>query len=259
MNRLVYVAVALSLVACSGSKGHAGSPSVSAAASSTPAATSAAPASSAAPTTAPTTSAGTPTSTPTTKKPTPTKTKASVPNVKAQVLVLSDLPAGWSRQKVDNDTSGEPACFKEIDAKTGKPAAHVEVAFQGSPEGLPALDETLNYVKSSVKADFAIVVKGLSHCRKVSISSGGATLTGSIVPISFPKVGDESRAYQMLLSGVVRKVRVTVGFDILTFGVGHEEVTLVLSTVGPPVISDLEGAARLALGRIQGTGGGTTT
>lgn len=278
MKRLLYVVLAISLAACSSGKTTAKPPASSAALSSAgttsaftsaAASTSAAAASSGA---APSTSsppastspsaAGSAPAPASTTSAAPETSKPAVPNVKAQALALGDLPAGWSVEKQSKDNSGEPTCFKKL-AKLqnagGKPLAHVEVQFQGSPDGLPSLDESIDAVRSGIKADFSAVVKALARCGRISVPSNGTTLSGTITPMSFPKIGDESKAYQLLLSGVVNKVRVTAGFDILLFGVGNEEVTLLYTTLGAPAISEFQGATKLALDKIRAAGGGTTT
>lgn len=262
MNRLVYAAVALTLVACSGSKGGQGAQETQSSAAST---TSAAPAppSTTVPASPSRTASPSPSQaaspSPASPSPDPAPTRSAAPDIKAQLLALGDLPAGWSRHKPSTDSSGEPACFKKLENGGAKPLAHGEVGFQGSPDGLPTLDESIAYVQKGVSADLAQVIKVLAHCGKISVPTTGGTLTGTLAPMSFPKVGDESRAYQLLLSGVVNKVQVTAGFDLLLMSVGREEVTLLYSTFGPPGLRDFQAAVTLAYDKIQGSGGGTAT
>lgn len=172
------------------------------------------------------------------------------------MLALEDLPAGWSAGKAASDTSGEPGCLKKLDDLTKKRAASAEVQYQASAQGLPMLLESIDYVRSGAAADFVQVQKALQRCGKISLPTAGTELTGRIVPMSFPRLGDESKAYQMALSGVVNKIRVTAGFDILLMRLGGEEITLMYATLGVPGIRDFQAATKLAVDKIQGS---TTT
>jgi hypothetical protein len=251
MKRILYVVpvLVLGLAACSSDKGTATPSStsfpVTPAAATTPAA-------STTPAQAP--GATSPVATPSSASPTPVKTKPAVPNVKAQVLALSDLPAGWSKHKIDNSTDGEPACFKALDADTREPLAKAQVEYQGTPNGLPLLDEEIAYDPKAAASEFTKAVKALDRCGKISVKTNGTTLSGAMGAMSFPKMGDQTKAYQLTLSGVVRGVRVTAGFDILVLRVGAEDVSLLYSTFGAPDIREFQGAAKLVMDKINGAG-----
>jgi hypothetical protein len=237
MKRLLYVVpmLVLGLAGCSSTKGTAAPPSTTVPITPGAAATS-------------------PAATPSSASPTPAKTKPAVPNVKAQALALSDLPAGWSQHKIDNSSKGEPACFKVLDADTTKPLAKAEVEYQGTPNGLPLLDEDISYGPKAAASEFTKAVKALDRCGKISVTTNGTTLSGAMGAMSFPKMGNQSKAYQLTLSGVVKGVPVSAGFDILLLRAGGEDVSLLYSTFGAPDIRDFQGAAKLAMDKINQAG-----
>ena len=252
----------LTLAACSSSRGTATRPSASVpvtpVAAATTSGTATTPAAAATSSSVPAaTSAQAPASTSpvaTPSSPSPVKTKPAVPNLKAQVLALSDLPAGWSKHKIDDSNDGDPACFKALSADTHEPLAKSQVEYQGTPDGLPLLDEEIAYDPKAAASEYAKAVKALDRCGKISVKTNGTTLSGSMAAMSFPKTGDQSKAYQLILSGVIKGARVTAGFDILVLRVGAEDVSLLYSTFGVPDIREFQGAAKLVMDKINGSG-----
>lgn len=280
MRRVVFLVpvLAMSLVACSGSKSNpaasSSKPPVSAAASTTSAApgssapVSTVPATTAAPTsavasvvpsvaasTAP--SVGAPSSAPApTSAAATTSAAPAKPDVKKQVIALTDLPAGWLRDTAGSGSdAGDPACFKAVDDKKDKPAARAQVNYKASAEGLPAVQEQVAYEPKKSVAALTRAKNALDKCGAISLVTNGTTLKGSMSPMSFPTVGDASAAYQLVLSGVVTNTRVTVGFDLLLFRVGDEDVALFYTSLGAPLLTEFEAVAKLAVGKIQGAGG----
>ena len=280
MRRVVFLVpvLALSLAACSGSKSAPAASSstpISGAAttsvtatSGTPAAASTAPATSAAAVSPapPSAAASTAPAAPSTAAPSvPPSTAAAAsttpaapakPDPKKQVIALTDLPAGWLLDKAGSGSdAGDPACFKAVDDQKDKPAARAQVNYKASAEGLPAVQEQVAYEPKKSVAALTRAKNALDKCGAISLVTNGTSLKGSMSAMSFPTVGDASAAYQLELSGVVSSTRVTVGFDLLLFRVGDEDVALFYTSLGTPVLTEFEAVAKLAVGKIQGAGG----
>ncbi len=247
--------LALSLVACSTGKGHVADPPKSATTITTaPATTSAAAKLSAA-----VTSVARPTSSPapvaTTAPPSSTIPSTSkLPTVKAQVLALDDLPTGWKQHTIiPSDDSTTPKCLRAIDSSSRPSTDRAAVSFQVPPNSLPSLYESIDYAPQVAAEELHQALRSLDSCHMISIPVGPATLAGMMRPMSFPSIGDESKAYQVVLVGG-SKIQVTLGIDILVTRVGDEDVTLLYSTLGVPTRRDFTAVVKLALDKMNGTG-----
>lgn len=159
-------------------------------------------------------------------------------------MSLRDLPAGWS---VPNSSSGsvrEPDCFAAAQRTSGA-AADQSATFAKSQ--LPVLIENLGYYPGrSAASNFTASAAALSSCKQVTFSAGGATLTGTVQAMSFPTLGDESRAYDVTLSGY----GFTLSIQIVLARKGHELLIVAYADQGAPDRGSFARFANVAFGKL---------
>ncbi|HEY7007755.1 MAG TPA: hypothetical protein VH395_02375 [Jatrophihabitantaceae bacterium] len=153
-------------------------------------------------------------------------------NVKAQLLTVDDLPAGWAADNSsDSDDSGpEPPCLKTMKAAE-KATEDAEADFvQGTD--FPILQEQLGYFGSQATAlrDYAVAVATLNRCRDFSFTSEGHKFTGTIGRLSFPKLGQRSAAWRLRLTAE----GLTFGIDLLIVQKGPELNLMLYGSPGTP-------------------------
>jgi len=176
-----------------------------------------------------------------------------IPNLQAELLTPSDMPAGWSVDKSPSDATSRPSCLKNLDAQlhTGE-ISRAEAKYQGGSNSIPHLDETLAFYGHGVATGkLAIFDQTISRCGQVTFSSGGNTFTGTIGAMSFPAVGDESYAYQMNLSTKANGLNVTIGFDVVVARKGDTAFDLALTDLGTPDLSQFRGLVTKALAKLS--------
>jgi len=175
------------------------------------------------------------------------------PDLKAELLVISDLPAGdWS--VVRNTTSGAtPSCFAVVRSDLDlKAATQAQVTFIHGSNSLPVFEELLAYLPGRGQSSMTAATHVISGCGHISLTLGGQNLTGVVRPVSFPAVGDQSAAYQLSLSGTVSGQPVTLGVDAIIFRKGDIVATIQYVDLGPPLdITALEQITQLAAAKVS--------
>ena len=197
-------------------------------------------------------------------------TAAAVPRTAAQLrkalLTLSDLPAGFQKEKADGDDDGgvkavspKPGCAElvkimNIDKIPGT-VAEVTAGFSGGQAG-PFVQESLTALPSASAADgfvtrFRKAVKG---CSAVTVAiPGEGKVRVKVAEISFPELGDGTAAVRFSATDpqfeglefdlvVVQSADVIVGLTF--FGAGG---------------SDAQQFTRTAVDKVQETLGSTGT
>jgi hypothetical protein len=167
-----------------------------------------------------------------------------VPDLKAQLLTLADLPAGWS---IDNSSSGDdpstPPCLQRPDTKLHT-TDKANASFVKGSSGLPAFAQAIGYFgdKAAASGEFSADAVIFNGCKDVSFTSDGQKITGSIRPMSFPTFGDQSQAW----GGTFTAPGGTFGFDIFLMQKGAELESLVYGDLGPPDVKGLQTLAKSA-------------
>ena len=163
--------------------------------------------------------------------------------VKAKALSLSDMPTGWS---VNNAALHSPnaGCLIPVFRGSNLTIAKVHYADSGN---LPTLDEEVAASKSASKA-FASNVKRLNACHTAKVTSQGQTVTYSIGQLSYPKVGNQSAAYNVsfTVSGI------TGSEDIVIWRSGSYLGGIALGDEGSVDTSLLQTFVSQAVSKIQG-------
>ena len=167
----------------------------------------------------------------------------------SELLAVSDLPAGWSSVPSSDSTSSTPQCFQNVKTDL-KPTSKAEATFQGGSSGLPLLDESLGYLPGRGQQAIALISQVLSRCGQISLTSDGATITGTIGAMSFPAVGDQSSAWQINLTGTESGISLTVGIDFIVFRKGDTLALIFYGDLGTPDIQTVEHLVQVAASKL---------
>lgn len=244
------VALVLTLSGCSGGSGQ-GSAAPSASSSATTSAT---------PTLAATTSSApsaTPTVAPSTPVAKPVRTAAELTKA---LLVLTDLPAGFS---IDKDT-GDDGPDVRVSSKDSRCARLVGLTNADNPPGSkssagrsysagaqgPFVDESLDWMGSTtaVAALQRSFQKAVASCRTMSLTIPGEGRSPiSVSQVSAPKAGINPVAVRFTATGGPLD-----GLEVTMVTTGVDDVVLAVTVVaGTP--DDIDGATTIAVEKAQAT------
>jgi hypothetical protein len=135
------------------------------------------------------------------------------PDLKAQLLTVADLPAGWSidNSDISGDNADTPPCMQRMDSglRTND-KAHASFV-KGSD--LPWFAQGIGYFgdEGTARSNFSTGAEIYNGCTDFSFTSDGQKITGSMEAMSFPKFGDQSQAWHQTLIAQ----GTTVGADIV--------------------------------------------
>lgn len=170
----------------------------------------------------------------------PTTTLAP-PNLKPLLLSVTDLPTGWS---VDNSKSGGSSTFNGC--KTFNTVNQSDTASaEFTDGGLPVLVESLGW-SPNAPALLKSGIANVNQCKSMTISNNGQTENATMGPMSFPTVGSQSAAYQM----IVNIKGLNVDFDIIIAQKGNYLVLVALGDLGPPNTTQLQQFVSSAIAKI---------
>jgi hypothetical protein len=160
----------------------------------------------------------------------PSKDGVTADDLKPMLLTTADLPAGWTAEPADDDDddsddSDAPECFQAITRQV-TPAEVPDVEADFTQGDFPVLFQRIGYLGDEAAERFEIVTTGLSQCTDLTLPAGqGQVLTGTITPLPFPSLGDESAAYRMAfdfqglpLTFDVSLTRIDGAVNIMLFG-----------------------------------------
>ena len=167
-------------------------------------------------------------------------------NLTPQLLTVADLPAGWVAHNASSSGSVNFACLQKLKA------AHLSLSkasagfIQGS--GFPLLQQRVVYYGTSARAitSYTSGVAELNNCTGVSGTGGGFKFTGSIDALSFPKMGDESSAWQIALSSD----GYSFGCDVVVVRKGPELTLILYGDLGTPDITAATSLVRTAIAKM---------
>jgi hypothetical protein len=179
--------------------------------------------------------------------PVSTPTTTPPPDLNAELLNGSEL-AGWSGQA--NSDAGEPKCLDKVRSALGT-ASKAQATFTHGSNGLPVLEESLYYVPGHGQSDMAVVKQTLAGCGAVTMSSGGATFTGSMGSLLFPAVADQSSAYKMYLSGTISGQSLTLAVDLVVFRKADTVAIILYGNLGSASKQALKPLVRDAAAKVQ--------
>jgi hypothetical protein len=132
----------------------------------------------------------------------PTATAATaIPSVKSLLLTEADVPAGWTVGAPSSSTASDsaPDCLKGFESVGGS-AGGVDANFQLGTNG-PQFGETLRSALGNASDSVTTFTNALGACKNFSFTSGGQKFSGTIAPLTFPHVGNQSSAFTLTISG----------------------------------------------------------
>jgi hypothetical protein len=167
------------------------------------------------------------------------------PDLKAQLLTVAELPAGWS---IDNSNSGgdktsTPSCLRRpLDSELHANAKADASFVRGSD--FPWLNQGIAYFgdDATASAKLSTIAAILNGCKDLSYTSDGHKVTGSMGVMSFPNFGDHSQAWDMTLTAE----GTTVGFDLVLMQKGAELEQLFYGDLGWLDVTELQTLAESA-------------
>lgn len=176
---------------------------------------------------------------------TPPATTTPKPDLKTELIGLSDLPAGWSVDNSSSSSSSTPKCFTSV--KTDLHASEkAEASYQDGSNGVPALEEYLAYVPGNGQHAMALVTQVFNSCGQISFTSGGYTFSGTVGQMAFPAMGDQSSAWQINLSTKASGLDITAGVDTIAIRKNDTVCLLLYIDLGTPDIATLQQLAQKA-------------
>ena len=169
---------------------------------------------------------------------------SKAPRLESMLLTVKQLPIGWN---VDNSPGSGFGCLHNALEPPGvKLTASAAVAFQDQG-ALPQVAEKLATYTTAARQAFAAITGTLDRCKRLSGTSGGQKVTGTVGQMSLPGYGDQSAAFvaSFTISGL------TADEDVLIARKGSVLIGLSEGAVGSPDLTQFQRFVRLALARIH--------
>lgn len=119
------------------------------------------------------------------------------------LLTVEDLPTGWTVAPDDGEEGGEDDSADEfckgldITKSEVEPSSEAEADFQGGQTGPFASQLVAVYDGDKAEQAFDELVSALEDCKEVETADEDGTFTGSLTPVSFPTLGDETHAVRL--------------------------------------------------------------
>ncbi len=164
------------------------------------------------------------------------------------MLTVADLPTGWAidNSADTNDNTTTPPCLASVKTKVEPPSKAEQDFVKGTD--FPALSQHIGFFASpsTATSTFGDLSSILDACKDVSFSSDGTKITGSIGEMSFAKLGDQSEAWQMVLSAEGQ----TIGIDLALARKGPELELLLYGNYGTPDVGEFVSLATKAMSKV---------
>lgn len=168
----------------------------------------------------------------------------ATPDLKAALLTVTDLPAGWSTYQSSNGDNGPASCPALNNGPWKKLPQLADAGFSQGQTGPFLLEELASGGSDQVLAALQSFANATSTCSHFTGKSGSDTLDFTLAALSFPKYADATYAFAMTIKSgtglsaggdvvVARKGSVLV--EVTVFGFGSMPVSQVEDLVGKAV------------------------
>lgn len=170
-----------------------------------------------------------------------TPTKAQL---KAKVLSISNLPAGWSVDNSSPTGSSDQGCLSDV---RNPPKHELKASVSFAQGNAPILNEVLGAGPGS-KATYSKLNRVLSSCKTYTVTDNGQSETVHVGAMSFPSVGQQSSAYALTLT----VDGINLGGNIVLFKVDGITGAVVYADIGSPDITQTEAFVTEAVDKVEG-------
>lgn len=176
-----------------------------------------------------------------------TAAAAPAPNIKARLLTVSDLPAGWrahSSTATGLDRARTP-CLRGLTSKSAPGEKRATASFvEGS--GVPAVAEALS--TGATQAEFTKSVDALASCHSLSLDIGTKHVKATVNKIALPVPSSGVHAFSLALTST----DVPIGIDIALFRVHGISGDILYVAVGTPTRSTAAALIGAAVSKAEG-------
>jgi len=163
------------------------------------------------------------------------------------LLVVSDMPDGWSDVPPDPASDAEPVGFCKPDAESGIEQIRANGAFQQPDQGL-YLQETLIGFAPGGSAAWMDWVKPTVNCEQVTDDSVDPPVTYQVMPLDFQAVGDQMLAYRLSVSDPTLG---EIAYDIVYSRIGNCVAAVANLALGTANSDLTQSAAQAAVNRAR--------
>jgi hypothetical protein len=163
------------------------------------------------------------------------------------LLVVSDMPDGWSDVPPDPAADAEPVGFCKPDAESGIEQIRANGAFQ-QPDQALYLQETLIGFAPGGSAAWMDWVKPTVNCEQVTDDSVDPPVIYQVTPLGFTAVGDQMLAYRLSVSDPTLG---EIAYDIVYSRVGNCVAAIANLALGTANSDLTQSAAQSAVNRAR--------
>jgi hypothetical protein len=171
------------------------------------------------------------------------------PNLKAELLVVNDLPPGWTVDNSNNSGGGgnDPACFQKA-GDAMNTLTQAEADFANDPASLT--EDLAWFPGTGATLAFDAFAKDLSSCGQVTLSDGRFSATGTVTQMSIAPLGDQSSAWQLPMTATEDGQQVPITMDVVLVRQQQTVVSLMAFSLGNPDPPTLQTIARKAINKV---------
>ena len=165
------------------------------------------------------------------------------PSLNAQTITVSSMPTGWALEASSDNGVG---CLHNLLEPAGIKQTSVGEVYFVHSGGLPFLDEKLATYSNTKKA-FATIAHTIAACHTPSGPFKGYQTRGTVTPLTYAKVANQSVAYHMVFT---TSTNVSIYYDYV-IARKNKVIVAVLEGSYPAVsASQFGGFVTLALSKV---------
>jgi len=167
--------------------------------------------------------------------------------LKARLLSVSDLPAGWSSVAVKAASAPSASCLAGLPENSSGLTSATASYVQGS--AVPSFGEVLA-TGTQAAARWARLDQTMAACHSATLTVAGQRTALTIKPLAFPRVGTASSAYlwTFTVSGI------PFSTVLVSFSAGDYQGYIVYSGIGAPLTATVDAFADAAAAKaVSGT------
>jgi hypothetical protein len=169
---------------------------------------------------------------------------ASSPNLSAETLSIAQLPAQWYATSTSDNGVG---CLMNLLEPSGIHQTQEAEIYFFHEGGFPFLDEKLATYSNAKKA-FKKIASTIAACHDPKGPFKGYEVTGTVSPLSFPKVATASISYSMVFT--TQATRASIYYDYVIARKKNVIVAVLEGSYPAVSMAQFSGFVTLALAKV---------